>query len=149
MGAARASPDAASAPIAVSRSPKPPVVRLVTRACRSAASADTAITIVASADHSPTIRRKGSGRKKGMDLRISPEMRTGRLESRPAPVSCWRRRLLALAATLAADDVEVAAVHRLAPIGNQVLRIGQVGRPLLGDHQTRRLPHRVELAVAL
>src|SRR6185369_9582247 len=144
MGAARASPDAASAPMAVSRSPKLPVVRLVTRVERSAAQAVAAITAAASADDTPASRRR-----KNMTFANNPEMATGRLESRPAPVNCECGGLLALAAALARDDVEVAAVHGLAPIGDQVLGIRQVGRPLFRDHQARGLPHRVELAVAL
>src|SRR5688500_497173 len=144
MGAARPSPEATSSPIAFSRSPKPPVVRLVTRADRSAAQAVAAIITAASADDTPASRRR-----KNMTFANNPEMRTGRLESRPAPVNCEREALLALAAALARDDVEVAAVHGLAPIGDQVLGLRQVGRPLLRDHPARGLPHPVELSVAL
>src|SRR5918993_278512 len=144
MGAARPSPEATSSPIAFSRSPKPPVVRLVTRVDRSAAQAVAAITTAASADDTPASRRR-----KNMTFANNPETRTGRLESRPAPVSCACGTLLALATALAGDDVEVAAVHGLPPIGDQVLGVRQVGRPLFRDHQARGLPHRVELAVAL
>src|SRR5829696_9584208 len=103
MGAARPSPEATSSPIAFSRSPKLPVVRLVTRACRSAAQAVAAINTAASADDTPASRRR-----KYMTFTNNPEMRTGRLESRPAPGSRGNAGLLALAAALAGDDVAVA-----------------------------------------
>src|SRR5215211_7348555 len=101
-----------------------------------------ATSSAASADDTPASRRM-----KNMTFANNPETRTGRLESRPAPVNCEREALLALAAALARDDVEVAAVHGLAPIGDQVLGVRQVGRPLFRDHRPGRLPHRVELAV--
>ena len=58
-------------------------------------------------------------------------------------------RLRALAAALAGGGVEVAAGHRRAPIGDQVLGVGQVVRPLVADDQARGLPDDVELAVGL
>src|SRR5208283_1371768 len=53
------------------------------------------------------------------------------------------------AAALARLDVEVAAGHRLSPIGDQVARAFEIGRPFLGDDGSRGLPDRVELAVGL
>ncbi len=55
----------------------------------------------------------------------------------------------ALAAALAGGDVEVAARQRRAPIGDQVLGVRQVVRPLVADHEARRLPDGLELAVGL
>src|SRR5580658_3686833 len=53
------------------------------------------------------------------------------------------------AAALAGLDVEVAARHWRTPIGDQVARAFEIGRPFLRDHGARRLPDRIELAVAL
>ena len=58
-------------------------------------------------------------------------------------------RLGALAAALAGGDVEVAAGHRRAPVGDQVLGVGQVVRPLVADDEAGGLPDDVELAVVL
>src|ERR1700761_4105734 len=53
------------------------------------------------------------------------------------------------AAAFAGLDVEVAAGQRLAPVGDQVARSLEVGRPFLRDHGARRLPDRVDQAVRL
>src|SRR5687767_15805907 len=114
MGAARASPEATSSPIAFSRSPKPPVVRLVTRVGRSAAQAVAAITTAASADDTPASRRR-----KNMTFANNPETRTGRLESRTATVNCEGEALLDIGAGLSGDDDEVYGIHGVAPMGGK------------------------------
>ena len=68
------------------------------------------------------------------------------------PVDCQLRSgsvRAALATALAGLHIEVAAGHRSAPIGDQILGAFEVRRPFLSDDETRRLPHHVELTVRL
>src|SRR3954452_7209407 len=145
VGAACGLPEAASAAMAAETSAK-------LSEARPANGSSWARAPGAASSTSRTSRQRRSVMP-GFQVRDGAGARGPLASLREAPSPARRERgpwrLLGGAAALAGLDVEVAARHRRAPIGDQVARAFEVRRPLLCHDGARRLPDHVELPIAL
>ena len=89
-------------------------------------------------------RRRGNGACAGRSRWQGGRRRSGRTTASGLRFNGRVRRgsAAAGAAALAGLDVEVAARHRRAPIGDQVLRALEIVRPLVADDEARTSPRR-------